>query len=176
MDLMHPRPQHDKLGTTARQQKACSHPMRQVTVRFGTAVMRRTNIPCAWQRLVGCTADAFFQRVGRQAVLRTGILPGVTYCVKRVCAIRKLDAFAKRLEQNHRILRVHLRFLIVYYQLDSVCQRLPANDFVNVFQARKPPFLQFAGEALRVNGVPSVVLAPAIGTIVGAVRGLLPWA
>jgi hypothetical protein len=35
--------------------------------------------------------------------------------------------------------------------------------------------LQFAGEALKVSGVPSVVLAPAIGTIVGAARGLLPW-
>lgn len=35
--------------------------------------------------------------------------------------------------------------------------------------------LQFAGEALRVQNVPMVVLAPAIGTIGGAVRGLLPW-
>lgn len=35
--------------------------------------------------------------------------------------------------------------------------------------------LQYAGEALKVSGVPSVVLAPAIGTIVGAARGLLPW-
>jgi hypothetical protein len=66
--------------------------------------------------LVKSGPDAFFSRVGRQAVLRTGILPGVTYAVKR-----------------------------------------------------------YAGEALKVSGVPSVVLAPAIGTIVGAARGLLPW-
>jgi len=35
--------------------------------------------------------------------------------------------------------------------------------------------LQYAGQALRVSGVPAVVLAPAIGVVGGAVRGLLPW-
>ncbi len=34
---------------------------------------------------------------------------------------------------------------------------------------------QFAGEALRVQNVPAVVLAPAIGTIGGAISGLLPF-
>ena len=34
---------------------------------------------------------------------------------------------------------------------------------------------QFAGEALRVQNVPAVVLSPAIGVVVGSIRGLLPW-
>lgn len=65
--------------------------------------------------LVKSGPDVFFARVGRQAVLRTGILPGFTWGLKKI-----------------------------------------------------------AGEVGGLNRVPAVVLAPAIGTVVGAIRGLLP--
>mmetsp|Transcript_11196 Transcript_11196/g.33582 ORF Transcript_11196/g.33582 Transcript_11196/m.33582 type:complete len:152 (+) Transcript_11196:298-753(+) len=60
--------------------------------------------------------DTFFRRVGTNAVLRTGVMPGITYMVKK-----------------------------------------------------------YAGEMLRVQNVPAVVLAPALGVLTGSIRGLLPF-
>ena len=53
--------------------------------------------------------------------------------------------------------------------------KLPVTPCTMLCTDVPPGALQYAGEALKVSGVPSVVLAPAIGTIVGAARGLLPW-
>lgn len=58
----------------------------------------------------------FFKRVGTNAVLKTGVMPGITHLIKK-----------------------------------------------------------HAGNALRISGVPDVVLAPAISALTGVARGLLPF-
>jgi len=60
--------------------------------------------------------DQIFKRVGTNAVLKTGVMPGITHLVKK-----------------------------------------------------------HAGGFLKINGVPNVILSPAIGALSGVVRGFLPF-